>query len=403
MTELADFFFTAPPAAVRFQLLEISHPSFSTTYRIVRNSPGGVYVNHEDEAFPTFYQYLPLKLEEIGSENNLDQSLNITVGDLGELIPTEIELANAANTMGTKPTLVYREYRSDDVVIAGVEGGDWIFDGVDDQVSMGGLAFDQDRTDTFSVAAWINVTAAGGTIIAKQSGAATTGWRISDTVNFIMNSSTGGFLQVGPATPVSTGVEHFVCITYNGNSDGSGVKIYVDGVQETTSVLLNTMASGTTSNIESLKIGICNTVLAFEGQIRHVTVWDQVLTAGQVAALYNNGTPPNVREAVGDTTFDLVCGGWWRLDYSDTIGLGGVEDHATGSIPGTAGGGLAPAGTIDAPVFFTPVFGPVTLEITTIGFNKEGATFSARPKMFNRTRTGEYYITERFPMLNGFL
>lgn len=115
MSDLSEFFFSSSPAVVRLQLLEISHPSFSTTYRVVRNAVGGVSVTHEGPAGPFAYTHYPMKIRVVGSGNDLDQSVEVSFGDLGQTLPNEIASAMEENTMHTKPTMVYREYRSDDL------------------------------------------------------------------------------------------------------------------------------------------------------------------------------------------------------------------------------------------------------------------------------------------------
>jgi hypothetical protein len=115
MSDLSEFFFGSSPAVVRLQLLEISHPDFSTTYRVVRNAVGGVSVTHEGPAGPFAYAHYPLKINVVGSGNGLEQSLEVVFGDLGQVLPTEIAAVMQANTMQTKPILKYREYRSDDL------------------------------------------------------------------------------------------------------------------------------------------------------------------------------------------------------------------------------------------------------------------------------------------------
>lgn len=55
------------------------------------------------------------------------------------------------------------------------------------------------------------------------------------------------------------------------------------------------------------------------------------------------------------------------------------------------------------PVYFGPMFGPFELEINALAFNKQGCVFTAKPPAFNRTRTGEIYDVNRFPMLAGFV
>lgn len=49
------------------------------------------------------------------------------------------------------------------------------------------------------------------------------------------------------------------------------------------------------------------------------------------------------------------------------------------------------------------MYGPLELEITTISYNKEGASFEARAPSLNVHRTGEVYRMDRFPSLRGFL
>lgn len=50
-----------------------------------------------------------------------------------------------------------------------------------------------------------------------------------------------------------------------------------------------------------------------------------------------------------------------------------------------------------------PMFGPFTLNVNNITFNKTGAVFTAKPAAFNLGRTGEVYDLGRFPMLQGFV
>lgn len=51
----------------------------------------------------------------------------------------------------------------------------------------------------------------------------------------------------------------------------------------------------------------------------------------------------------------------------------------------------------------TPLFGPITLEIQKINFNRFGAVFEASANRANNSQTGEIYTVDRFPMLRAFL
>ncbi len=115
MSALSDYILNSAPFVVQLQLLEFSHPNFSTTYRIVRNAIAGVTVTHEGGAGPFTYDYYPLLIKAVGSGDDLDQSIEITLGDLGQILPAELDNVAAANAFTTKPTVAYREYRSDDL------------------------------------------------------------------------------------------------------------------------------------------------------------------------------------------------------------------------------------------------------------------------------------------------
>lgn len=114
MTTYAEFFLSAPARIVQYETIEIYHPSFSRRYYIVRNARLGIRARLESGTYADF-EYYPLLISKAGSNNTLDQTFRITLGELGELIPSEIDRCIVAGTLGTKPTLTYRSYRSDDL------------------------------------------------------------------------------------------------------------------------------------------------------------------------------------------------------------------------------------------------------------------------------------------------
>jgi hypothetical protein len=64
---------------------------------------------------PADYEYCPMRVLPIASEEDLVQSLSVTLGDVGEIIATELANVWEANGLNTRPTLTYRAYRSDDL------------------------------------------------------------------------------------------------------------------------------------------------------------------------------------------------------------------------------------------------------------------------------------------------
>jgi hypothetical protein len=120
MSAYTSFFLNTDSSVVPLDTMVISHPSFSKTYYIVRNAIDGITATLEDSTTHTF-DYYPLSLKQTGSSDDLDQKLEIQLGDLGEVVPQEIDACFNAGSLKIKPTLVFRVFRSDDLS-APIEG-----------------------------------------------------------------------------------------------------------------------------------------------------------------------------------------------------------------------------------------------------------------------------------------
>lgn len=114
MTDYTAYFLNGNQSVVRLDTLEISHQNMSQTYRMVRNNRDGIQATIEDGSTQTF-QWYPFRLKDSAIKNSLDYELQIILGDLGEIMPMEIERIRAANNMVTPPTVIYRAYASDDL------------------------------------------------------------------------------------------------------------------------------------------------------------------------------------------------------------------------------------------------------------------------------------------------
>ena len=114
MSAYSQFFLNSKSSVVQLELLEISHSDFTKTYRVVRNAVNGVTVTLETGAQATF-DYYPLRIENNGQKDDLDQSFTFTLGDLGEVLPKELDAVAVGNGFGEKPRVLYRTYRSDDL------------------------------------------------------------------------------------------------------------------------------------------------------------------------------------------------------------------------------------------------------------------------------------------------
>lgn len=114
MADVIGFYLNAPSKVVELETMEISHPSFSQVYRVVRNAVSGLTVTLETSAAVPF-TYYPVKITREQVTTTLDTPLQISFGDLGMILPQEIDRVRAADTFMIKPTVIYRTYRSDDL------------------------------------------------------------------------------------------------------------------------------------------------------------------------------------------------------------------------------------------------------------------------------------------------
>ena len=55
--EYAKFFFNRKVDVCQLECIELSHPSFMNTYRIVRNDDRGVYVQHKEGSGQVYYEF----------------------------------------------------------------------------------------------------------------------------------------------------------------------------------------------------------------------------------------------------------------------------------------------------------------------------------------------------------
>lgn len=110
-----QFFLSMGHTDVLLDCVQIGHPNFSKTYYKCRNCDfDGIDLLHENGQ-TVHYDYYPLSLSELADENDLDAGFRIDFGDLGEVLPFEVDNVQRAGGMLTKPTVVYRGYKSTDL------------------------------------------------------------------------------------------------------------------------------------------------------------------------------------------------------------------------------------------------------------------------------------------------
>lgn len=110
-----DFFFGAPLSTAELLTLQISQPDFSKVWYFQVHFREGFWAGLESGE-QVFFEYVPFALKLLEDRGNLDFGMTVTLGDLGEILPDEIQRAREAGSLRTSPPrVVYRSYRSDDM------------------------------------------------------------------------------------------------------------------------------------------------------------------------------------------------------------------------------------------------------------------------------------------------
>jgi hypothetical protein len=113
-SDYSQYLLSSTVNIAQLETIEISHPNFAATHYFVRNHTGGVTVTLENGNNQAF-SYLPMQIVEQGSTNDLDYSLSIELGDLGESFPDDLDAIIEADGLFDEPTIIYRTYRHDNL------------------------------------------------------------------------------------------------------------------------------------------------------------------------------------------------------------------------------------------------------------------------------------------------
>jgi len=233
----------------------------------------------------------------------------------------------------------------------------WPMDGFNDSVLLGNV-LRHERTDTWSVSGWFTKhpeSGDPGVLSNLNSAANARGWSVyihSDGFphfQLINNLAVNDGLDVASPFPLHDGRRHHVVWTYTGNSLPSGVTIYIDDVAIPVGIITNGL-TGTIVGTGDLSIGKLGDFAGnffYQGDIEDLSVWDVVLTAGNVTTLFNGGTPGDLSLV----SFIANLDAWWKLDSVDTVGANGIIDYGPSGFHGTVQGGLVPGmhGVVVAP------------------------------------------------------
>jgi hypothetical protein len=102
MSDLAEFYLGSLSSVAELELFEISHPDMTQTYRFCPQAKDGVTVDLSPGELDVPFIYYPAEV-------------SLQLGDVGTLMPDEVDAIEEAGGMLTKPTLRFWVFRSDDL------------------------------------------------------------------------------------------------------------------------------------------------------------------------------------------------------------------------------------------------------------------------------------------------
>jgi len=183
------------------------------------------------------------------------------------------------------------------------------FDGVNSYIEATGTAFDLEINNSFTFAFWHeNYSGVFKPLASKLGGGK--GYRfLRDLggqllVQFLNSSSQYIYVRANTVTP--SGWAHYT-ITYNGNGDASGIKIYYNGIEQTTTILQNNFPiGGTMLTSQNFLIGAQLTSLFVSGKSASVRCWDVELNSTDVDQEYNyklNGSIVKIARLIGSPNY----------------------------------------------------------------------------------------------------
>lgn len=132
MSLYSEFYLNSNPSIAELDMLEIQHFRFNpTVFRLTRNGNiqditgtdafgnprRGCIVTHEGGAGPFEYEYVPLKIDRLGSGTDMDQSIRVTLGDVGTILAQQLERIDLFNANTIKPIVRYRAYSSNSLTV----------------------------------------------------------------------------------------------------------------------------------------------------------------------------------------------------------------------------------------------------------------------------------------------
>jgi hypothetical protein len=211
------------------------------------------------------------------------------------------------------------------------------FDGTNDWVKLGDIdAFD--GASAFSINWWFNSN--GGDTIhmfsKRQSGNRGIQMKIRPDKGYLLSVETGsdGYGYTGTFPPNNEWVHATMVFNGAGASNADRLKFYINGSLQSLT-FVGTVSSTTPVNSEQMLIsGRDNSGGKFDGKIDEISFFNKSLSADEVTALYNDGTPLSAVSNSGSYVSSSHLFAYYTMDSNSGTGTS-LTDDSTQSNTGT--------------------------------------------------------------------
>lgn len=211
------------------------------------------------------------------------------------------------------------------------------FDGVDDYLAVPDhSSLQATLTTPFSLSFWFKIPMNGSadqSIATKFNGSQ--GYRVytssSDAKLYFVITNSDSSFQIVSANALNDGQWHYATIIYSGNSNRSGMSMYIDELPAV--VGTDSPISSTISNTSTLYLGTSYTAgnEFLKGYLDNVKLYNRALSGSEIQQLYRIGAGAKIASSargVASTGLNSGLLSWWTFDGKD-ISNGLILDKGT--------------------------------------------------------------------------
>lgn len=109
MADYTAFFLDSTAGVIALECIEISHPSFSQTFRYVRNDVDGMTAEGH------VFEYQPMSIKRSNVSNDLDQKMSLTIADMEDDLSIAIRSIRDTEYAKIPPSFKFKLFRDDDL------------------------------------------------------------------------------------------------------------------------------------------------------------------------------------------------------------------------------------------------------------------------------------------------